>query len=91
MLRVLCGFDFDTGEGRHRRCELKFGDRGAHGGRARHGVARRLRYGDGGGRVEHRQKELALPRPLGPRDGRVVALLLQGAANRRGLEGHPRR
>ena len=91
MFRVLRGFDFDTGEGGHRGRQLEFGDRGAHGGRARHGVARRIRDRDGGGRVEHRQKELALPRPLGPRDGRVVALLFQGAANRRGLEGHPRR
>ena len=91
MLRVLRGFDFDTGEGRHRGRELESRDRGAHGGRARHGVARRLRYRDGGGRVEYRQKELALPRALGPRYRRVVALLLQGAANRRGLEGHPRR
>ena len=90
MFRVLRGFDFDTGEGGHRGRQLESCDRGAHGGRARHGVARRLRDGDGGGRVEHRQKELALPRPLRPRDGRVVALLLQGAANRRGLEGHPR-
>ena len=90
MFRVLRGFDFDIGEGRHRGRELKFGDRGAHGGRARHGVARRLRDRDGGRSLEHRQKELALPRPLGPRDRRVVAFLLQGAPDRRGLEGHPR-
>ena len=91
MFRVLRGFDFDIGEGRHRGRELKFGDRGAHGGRARHGVARRLRDRDGGRSMEHRQKKLALPRALGACDRRVVALLFQGAANRRGLEGHPRR
>ena len=91
MLRVFRGFDFDTGEGGHRGRELKFGYRGAHGGRARHGVARRLRDGDGGRSMEHRQKELALPRALGACDGRVVALLFQSAANRRSFEGHPRR
>ena len=91
MFRVFRGFDFDTCEGGHRGRELESRNRGAHGGRARHGVARRIRDRDCGGRVEHRQKELALSRALGTCDGRVVALLLQGAANRRGLEGHSRR
>ena len=62
VFRVLRGFDFDTGEGRHRGRQLESRNCGAHGGRARHGVARRIRDRDGGRRVEHRQKELALPR-----------------------------
>lgn len=87
VIRRFCGVDLHSGEGRYRGRKFQPGYGRQDRGRGDSGVGYRVSVGDAERPVVDQQKELALPDPVRTCHGGVVAVLLQSAAARRGVEG----
>ena len=91
IVRRICGAYLYTGEDRHRRRQFQSGNgdqnRGRRGDGLGDGVSdecARRHFGD-------RQEKLGVPDSVRPGDRCVMAMLLQGLANRRSVKGGARR
>ena len=87
----VCGLDFDIGESGYRRGELQPRHGCPNGGRGAHGVGDGVPDERAGRHRGYQPKKLAVPYSVGTGYRRLVAVLLQGVADGRSLQGRAHR